>query len=522
MRVFSLTVALFAGLTNAAFYYPDVQTSLLEHILVDNWGAYASNFSSAITPCTNYVTQIGEAARNSGRTTAAQWMRVLFHDFITANVSAGTGGVDASIGFETARGENSGSAFNDSFTFWRPFVNEFVPMADLVALGTVMSNNLCGGHIMPYRPGRKDANAADPTTGVPAPETDLEETLVFFERAGFDQTDSIKLTACGHTLGSVHHGGFPDVVDDSAVTPNNTNGGVNFDTTRGVFDTKVVEEYLAWTGQKGGPLVTTANITAQSDLRLYESDKNVTMRDLLGQGESFKDTCVDLLGRAMNTVPGSVELKAPIAPLTVKPINVTFDFGSDGRLFLSGRIRILSGANDSNPKSLDLHILNRDIKLEAESENGRSAWGSNLIGTSTTYGTTTYFPFSIDDPSIGKAKSFSIAGQTFSLQGESFIVPSTSTLSGTTLNIIVAIQQSRPCNDFTLETASPEVRQGTLAPRIVEGTAAFQKAPGLSGYQLCQSVAQLDQESTGLVSVKLLESGVLVDTLLVNGGKAGW
>jgi hypothetical protein len=110
----------------AAFYYPDIQTSLLEHILVDNWGAYASNFSSAITPCTRYVTQTGSAALNSGRTTAAQWMRVLFHDFITADVSAGTGGVDASIGFETMRAENSGSAFNDSFTFWRPWVTEQV------------------------------------------------------------------------------------------------------------------------------------------------------------------------------------------------------------------------------------------------------------------------------------------------------------------------------------------------------------------------------------------------------------
>ena len=111
----------------AIFYYPSPQISQLEHILVDNWGAYASNFSSAITPCTNYVTQTGEAALNSGRTSAAQWMRVIFHDFITANVSAGTGGIDASIGFETFREENKGSAFNDSFTFWRPFVNEYIP-----------------------------------------------------------------------------------------------------------------------------------------------------------------------------------------------------------------------------------------------------------------------------------------------------------------------------------------------------------------------------------------------------------
>lgn len=110
----------------AALYYPDPETAFLEHILVDNWGAYASNFSAAITPCSNYVTEVGEPAVNSGRTTAAQWMRVAFHDFVTANIEAGTGGIDASIGFETERGENSGSAFNDSFTFWAPFVNDAV------------------------------------------------------------------------------------------------------------------------------------------------------------------------------------------------------------------------------------------------------------------------------------------------------------------------------------------------------------------------------------------------------------
>jgi len=125
---FFVRVLAFRG-SLAAFYYPDVQTSLLEHILVDNWGAYASNFSSAITPCTNYVTEIGDPALNSGRTTAAQWIRVAFHDFVTANVSAGTGGLDASIGFETLREENKGSAMNDSFTFWRPFMNDAVSSA---------------------------------------------------------------------------------------------------------------------------------------------------------------------------------------------------------------------------------------------------------------------------------------------------------------------------------------------------------------------------------------------------------
>ena len=61
-----------------------------------------------------------------GRTTAAQWLRVAFHDFVTANVVAGTGGIDASIGFETLREENSGTAFNESFSFFRPFVNPLI------------------------------------------------------------------------------------------------------------------------------------------------------------------------------------------------------------------------------------------------------------------------------------------------------------------------------------------------------------------------------------------------------------
>lgn len=73
-------------------------------------------------------------------------------------------------------------------------------MADLVAIGTVMSVNLCGGKYIPYRPGRIDAVQADSTTGVPEPSTSLEETLEEFDRAGFNREDAIALTACGHTM----------------------------------------------------------------------------------------------------------------------------------------------------------------------------------------------------------------------------------------------------------------------------------------------------------------------------------
>ena len=62
----------------------------------------------------------------------------------------------------------------------------------------------CGGPQIPVRGGRIDATEGGPF-GVPAPETELDLTLEFFANAGFNQVDSIGLTACGHTLGSVHH-----------------------------------------------------------------------------------------------------------------------------------------------------------------------------------------------------------------------------------------------------------------------------------------------------------------------------
>ena len=126
------------------------------------------------------------------------------------------------------------------------------------------------------------------------------------------------------------------------LTQLNVTGGANFDSTRGVFDPLVVQEYVSWTEQKGGPLVTTSSISTQSDLRLYESDNNATMKSLLAQGAGFLDTCVSLIGRAIDTVPASIKLGSPVAAMPVKPVNVTYDFGTGGKLKLSGTIRVSS------------------------------------------------------------------------------------------------------------------------------------------------------------------------------------
>ncbi|KAL7619794.1 hypothetical protein AAE478_010337 [Parahypoxylon ruwenzoriense] len=511
----------------AMFYYPNPAASALEHILVDNWGAYASNFSSAITPCNNYVTEVGESAIKSRRTTSAQWLRVAFHDFATADVAAGTGGVDASIGFETHREENSGTAFNDSFTFWQPFVNEFVPMADLLAVGTVMSVHLCGGKYIPYQYGRVDATEADPKTGVPEPNTSVEETLAQFAQTGFNQTDAIGLTACGHAIGSVHAGGFPQVVEEFHITPDNTNGAVDFDATRAVFDSAVLHEYIDWTGAKGGPLVTSYNESSRSDLRLYQSDSNKTMLELYAQGDGFLDTCVNLLGRMINTVPSGVQLQAAITPALIKPINVTWDVTADNELVLSGKIRLLhEGEIPEDPVSISFSNGYAEALVPEEGV-GTSAF--KLAGSQTN-ATTQFLPFSIASSRLSGASSFTVlaAGfeaQAFQIQDAAFILPSLSHVADGTASVVVAARTNRPgfdASQLSVKIATPVAQPLTLTPKIVrsdidliEGQNPLSNIGYWSG-----SVAI--EAPTGAVSVTLLSGEDVIDTLLLDAGVAGW
>ncbi|KAI8960358.1 heme peroxidase [Daldinia sp. FL1419] len=511
----------------AMFYYPNVAVSTLEHILVDNWGAYASNFSSAITPCDSYVTEVGQPAINSRRTTSAQWLRVAFHDFATADVAAGTGGLDASIGFETARGENSGTAFNDSFTFWRPFANQFVPMADLLAIGTVMSVHLCGGRYIPYSPGRVDATEADPKTGVPEPATSVEETLAQFEQTGFNQKDAIALTACGHTIGSVHAGGFPEVVEQSLITPNNTNGASNFDGTRAVFDSAVVHEYIDNTGARGGALVTSFNESSRSDLRLYESDGNKTMLELYAQGDGFQDTCVDLLTRMLNTVPSEVKLQPAIAPLLIKPVNVTWDVTKDNQLTLSGKIRMLyAGEVSKDPVSIAFSN-NYTETLVPEENLGISAFKLN---GSQTNATAQYLPFSIPSTALSGASFFSIAAkafetQVFPIQDKAFIVPSLARIADGAVSITVAAKTDQ--DDFdgsqvSVKISTPIAQPLTLAPKIAQTDVQLEKGESPLKDVDYWSGSAVIESPTGAVSVTLFSGENVVDTLLLDAGVAGW
>ncbi|KAK4157298.1 hypothetical protein C8A00DRAFT_29723 [Chaetomidium leptoderma] len=88
----------------SAYTWPDPQTDVLEAIYYQQNGYGGRRFGTFVRTCDE------GANLGPGRTNSAEWVRTAYHDMATADVEAGTGGIDASIGFETLRPENVGFA----------------------------------------------------------------------------------------------------------------------------------------------------------------------------------------------------------------------------------------------------------------------------------------------------------------------------------------------------------------------------------------------------------------------------
>jgi hypothetical protein len=99
---------------------------VMERILLSPITSQNHLIAATVNPCTAFA---GSPAL--GEQSSAEWVRIVFHDFITADVAAGTGfvslplllvllsdgtsGLDASISFESDRAENVGLHFiNDT------------------------------------------------------------------------------------------------------------------------------------------------------------------------------------------------------------------------------------------------------------------------------------------------------------------------------------------------------------------------------------------------------------------------
>ena len=420
------------SLVNAQWPVDDSAATVreIEHLYLDS---ASHNLKSMITPCSNYIdSSTGAQNGKLGRQTAAEWIRVAFHDFVTANIYVQSGGLDASIGFETDRGENIGTAFNDALINFSYYFNSRVSMADLIALGTALASAHCGGNAVRMRGGRKDATEAGPK-GVPQPQEDLSTQLLEFGNAGFNRDDTIALTACGHTLGGVHKNIFPDVITDG--TPGTRDGSdvrIAFDQTVAGFDVNTVNEYLDGTGNKGGPLVTTTNKTTQSDLRLYTSDNNATMQRLSQSDDYFKGQCSASFRRMIETVPGGTRFTASIDPSTstnLKPYNVDLNLDWKGNMVLSGNLRYIRVAGAAAaPKSYTVQLIDRNGKTTKAKATATKSTADSGTGI---FGPTNPYPFQLKFNANAGISGISVAGQTFKFQDSMFVNIGMSSISPT-------------------------------------------------------------------------------------------
>ncbi|KAJ7609161.1 heme peroxidase [Roridomyces roridus] len=201
MKSISLLLALYLFQPAAlAYIWPNPPIDGLEDAYTISSGFGALGIVDDVTPCT-----LGPAG--SGRQTSAEWLRTAYHDMATYDSATGLGGLDASIGFETNRPENMGTAFNTTMSFFNVTQTNHMSFSDILAVGVILAIKNCGGPSIPFRPGRIDATEAGPS-GVPQPTESLETHISEFARQGFNATEMIGLVACGHTLGGVHQVDF--------------------------------------------------------------------------------------------------------------------------------------------------------------------------------------------------------------------------------------------------------------------------------------------------------------------------
>ncbi|CEL54380.1 Manganese peroxidase 2 OS=Phlebia radiata GN=mnp2 PE=1 SV=1 [Rhizoctonia solani AG-1 IB] len=212
-------LSLAVKLAAADWTWPNPVLDEIEDITQVQGGVFRNGVLDGVSPCGAFP-QSGTG--DPSRQASSEWLRTAFHDAITHNAEAGTGGVDASLIWETDRSENlGGRSFNDTFGFMLNFYNIRASMSDLIALATYTAVRTCRGPPLVMRAGRIDATEPGPEGGVPEPKDNINKLLSKFANAGFNKTDMIQMVACGHRgIGSGFEAVFWFYEIPSVILPN--------------------------------------------------------------------------------------------------------------------------------------------------------------------------------------------------------------------------------------------------------------------------------------------------------------
>ncbi|KDN35391.1 hypothetical protein RSAG8_11612, partial [Rhizoctonia solani AG-8 WAC10335] len=320
-------LALLAKFASADWTWPNPVWDEIEGITHVQSGLFRAGAIDGVNPC-----GVFPSTHDPSRQASSEWLRTAFHDAITHNAQAGTGGVDASLIWETDRSENlGGRSFNATFAFMLNSHNIRASMSDLVALATYTAVRSCGGPGLVMRAGRIDATEPGPEGAVPEPKDNINKLLAKFANAGFNKTDMIQQSGAS-TVNSSQH--LPATRTKPTLPTLTALPHIRR------FDNKVATEYLDGTTQN--PLVTAPGGN-NSDFAVFNSDGNSTIK-AMSEPPTFLSTCGSILQRMIDTVPSTVKLSGPIAPLKVKPMNLQLQLLSTGQLQLDGYIRVRSDA----------------------------------------------------------------------------------------------------------------------------------------------------------------------------------
>ncbi|KIV88626.1 hypothetical protein PV10_08293 [Exophiala mesophila] len=454
LAILSLTLTVFSAPTWPSSF------DELEDIKYLHDGYMSRGFAYGVTPCS--------FARTQGRSVAAGFLRTAFHDMASADVAAGTGGLDASIGFELAgqfASANIGPGFNNTMVYYSRFFNSQASMSDLIALGVYTAVRSCGGPVVETRSGRVDATQAGPV-GVPDVRDSGPVLGAAFRRMGISQEESIQLVACGHTLGGVHSTEFP------AIVPSNSSvlRTADFDSTNSTYDNKIVTEYLS--GTTKNPLVIGPDVAARSDFHLFNSDRNVTVTKLQDPAV-YQTTCSQVLQKMLDTVPRGVVLTDAISPYDVKPYGLQLNVVDSGdELSFTGQVRIRT--NDlakANIQKVELQYKTRDGSDGGLISTNATGDANGIDDSFSFYGFDTKIPANSAISSFtvvvtlnsGGTKVFDNNGKGYPVSDAIFAQTANSALtaaSGTgvqKLNIVAAVRNGQSPTDLalTLTTINP-------------------------------------------------------------------
>ncbi|CRK38364.1 hypothetical protein BN1723_015306 [Verticillium longisporum] len=474
-------IALAAG---DAYVWPSPHDEL-EDILYLQSGYLARNFIAGVTPCT-----LGGNVK--GRQNAAEWIRTAFHDMITHDVEAGTGGVDGSIWFELNRAENGGLAFNNTFNFFNYLYSSRASAADLLAMSVIVSHAGCGAQTkIPFRHGRKDAAQAGPA-GVPEVDTSIGTTMARFATAGLSQQDMITLVACGHSLGGVHSNNHPQIVEGDISIWNDT--VVNFDDTTNKFDNRIAKEYVF--GVTKNPLVVGRNNSLNSDKRIFSSDGNKTISELACHSSTFEKRCANIFTRMIDTVPDQVKLSEPLEAIDVKPYIVDLFLNDQGLLTFNGRVRVRTTGGSRSQADLAVQLALTDnagsgttIIEAAYAGDTRGLYGETFAFYE--FNTTVNaakgvrkFDIRLTTPSSGKVETHANGGQGYPVddsllfQKAASCVSRTSTANFRSATVTVAVRKEKAAASLAVDVVRFERRQSVIVRSMSVDRIAFPSAAG--------------------------------------------